>query len=348
VVGLGDGTGHFVFHNDQEFHFDPNTVRLRVGDLNQDSKRDVIAVARQESDSASGIDGFVFAYLSRGDGTFQSKPAFSTSTAVTAGVAADFDGDGIKDSAAVVINSDQSNSLQFRKGRADGSYTIGQSFAVPVPYTDMLWADFDRDGRVDLALVYFNHLDIWLNRTPTAPLCHADPAIGAVKICVPTTSQTGDFHLLANPNNERLIKFMQIYIDGALKFETPDDLINTNLKLGPGQHRITVKAWDSAGSFSGAKFVSVPSQCDNTDDRTVRICTPITGANTSPVRILANAATSKPFTVLQIYLDGVIKYRNGAKFVDTSLSMKAGRHHITVKGWDTFGSFSKSVDIAVP
>jgi len=337
IVGLGDGTGHFVFHKDQAFYFDANTARMRIGDYNQDSKPDVIVVAQAENDN--GPFGEVNVFQNRGDGGFTYRPILCCHTPITAGAVADIDGNGSKDTASIVTDPvNQTSSLLVG----------GQSFSVPVAYTDMLWGDYDRDGRVDLAMVFPGRLDIWLNRTATAPTCPASPTPGSVKICVPSSSDNGVFHILANTNDTRLILATQIYVDGTLKLETPDDLINTNLKLGLGQHRITVKAWDSNGPFSSTKFVTVPNLCPNTTDRTVRICMPSGSTSANPIRILANAATSKPFTVLQIYLDGNIKVRDSAKYVDVNLLTVKGLHHITVKGWDTFGQFSKSVDITVP
>jgi hypothetical protein len=65
--------------------------------------------------------------------------------------------------------------------------------------------------------------------------------------------------------------------------------------------------------------------------------------------VLAGLRSDAGISAAQIYLDGtkVFQYPAGAKIIDQSISMAAGSHRITVKGWDSSGSFSSSVSITV-
>ena len=171
----------------------------------------------------------------------------------------------------------------------------------------------------------------------------------------------GPLHLLANSTDNRQINAMQVYIDGVKKFTTPDDLVNHVFSLSTGTHRITAKGWDDLGAFSATKYVNVssvapppppppppPGTCtSSTTPRTVTICTPAANSTTaSPVHITAAVTDSRTVTV-KIYIDGVSKYQTTSKQIDTSLSMSAGSHRITVKAWDSAGSFYQTENVTV-
>ena len=354
IVGIGDGTGHFTFHKDQEFRLEAIGMDMRLGDVSQDWRTDIITLA--VFSFPFGSTNFLTEFRSRGNGTFERRDIFQSDGSIGAGTIADLDGGGTKDAALVETNFTNLQSVfRFLRVQPDGTYKVAQSSPLATDANGMIWGDFDRDGRVDLVLARLDRrtgltfaVDVWLNRTSTAPICPADPAIRSVHLCMPESSSSGDFHVLANQSDNRPVEAMQIYVDGSVRFLTPDDLINTNLKLSPGQHRITAKAWDDLGPFSTTKFVVVSSECDNSTDRTVRICFPTNGASvTSPVRVLANAATSKPFQTIQVYVDGTLRFHDTVKFLDIFVTLSAGTHRITVKGWDTVGAFSSSVSAAV-
>ena len=64
-------------------------------------------------------------------------------------------------------------------------------------------------------------------------------------------------------------------------------------------------------------------------------------------KITAAVTDSRSVSAVKIYIDGVSKYQTTSKQVDTSLSMSAGSHRITVKAWDSVGSFSQTENITV-
>ncbi len=224
----------------------------------------------------------------------------------------------------------------------------------------MTWGDFDKDGRADLAFargtgnLIPSTTDVWLNRTDSNPICSAPSGLRELSLCARTPG-FGKFQIRATPLDSRLIHAMQIYIDGTLKFETPDDLLNTNLQLSAGQHRVTAKAWDDLGPFSDTTFVVADAPCTNTASRTVKICSPQDGAvlttegKQAPVaHVVATAATDLKFTAIQVYVDGKLKYQSSVKSVDIQISLlTSGPHRIAVKGWDSSGAFSSAVTVTV-
>jgi len=56
---------------------------------------------------------------------------------------------------------------------------------------------------------------VWLNQTPSAPVCPALGKLRTVNLCY-HGSPTGNFHFLATPLDKRQIIAMQIYVDGSL------------------------------------------------------------------------------------------------------------------------------------
>jgi len=341
IVGKGDGTGHFSFHKDLEGNFP--TGFLRLVDENQDGKSDLFAIAQNGVGIFSG----------RGDGTFALKTAVHTNYSpstnsgeyVDAGTVADFDGDGIKDVIVAIenVSPNFSRVLRFYKGQSDGTYKITQTFPIDVPVFDMIAGDFDKDGRADLLMSRpGNSINLWLNITPSVLSCRPTSGLRSITSCT-SGSPTGNFHFVSSPLDGHPINAIQIYVDGTLKFETPEDLLSKNLQLSGGPHRVTVKAWDDLGPFSNTRILI---SCINATNRTVRICSPEDGATVAgQVHIVASASTNLKFNTLQVYVDGVLTFRNPAKSIDVTFIPSRGMHHITVKGWDSNGHFSESLTV---
>ena len=341
IVGKGDGTGHFTFHKELEGSFPDG--QLRLVDENQDGKSDLFA----HSSNTVAI------FSSRGDGTFALKTAIHTNylpstnmgELVDAATIADFDGDGIKDVIAAIENFSPNSSrfLRFYKGQADGTYKTTQSFPIGVPVFDMISGDFDKDGHADLLMSRPGASNnLWLNISPGVPSCNHASGLRTITSC-PSGSPTGNFHFVSTPFDGHNINAVQIYVDGTLKFETPEDLLSKNLQLSGGPHRVTVKAWDDVGPFSNtATLIS----CINDTNRTVNICSPGDGATiTNTAHIVASASTNLKFNTLQVYVDGALTFSNSAKSIDITAALSRGTHHITVKAWDSNGPFSQSLSV---
>jgi hypothetical protein len=179
-----------------------------------------------------------------------------------------------------------------------------------------------------------------------------------VKICAPASGSTASspVQILAGLRSDSGITAAQIYLDGTKVYQAGagTTTVNQSLSMSAGTHRITVKGWDSSGSFSSSVTITVgtssSSSCTASANRIVNICSPASGSTvSSPVRVLAGLRSDAGISAAQIYLDGtkVFQYPAGTKIIDQSISMAAGSHRITVKGWDSSGSFSSSVSITV-
>jgi Bacterial Ig domain len=113
-------------------------------------------------------------------------------------------------------------------------------------------------------------------------------------------------------------------------------------------HRLTIVALDySNRRSSSTRFFNNSGGCTPGANRTVRICSPGNGSTvSSPVSITAVASTAK-INGVKIYVDGSVRYSTAGPGIKTTLSLRAGTRQLTVKAWDRFGSFSKSITVNV-
>jgi len=118
-------------------------------DLNNDGKPDLVG------EKGSALAGFGV-YLSNGDGTFRPGYAYQFSTQYQSGspiAYGDFNGDGKIDLIAELAGTNQ---LAFFAGNGDGTFqspvyeTIGLPSGQIFSGDEMLAADFNRDGKLDL------------------------------------------------------------------------------------------------------------------------------------------------------------------------------------------------------
>lgn len=224
--------------------------------------------------------------------------------------------------------------------------------------------DFNGDGLDDIAAVD-NPSDFTPGPGTVRVMLNTGSGVGScsttanrtVKICSPSTGSTvgSPVHVVAALLSDAGIKSAQIYLDGVKVYQGTAGTasIDQSLSLNAGNHKITVKGWDSAGSFSSSATITVSAgntMCSATTNRTVKICSPIAGSTvSSPVQVLAGLRSDAGISAAQVYLDGVKVFQApvGTKTVNQNLSMAVGSHRITVKGWDSSGSFSQSESITV-
>ncbi len=83
----------------------------------------------------------------------------------------------------------------------------------------------------------------------------------------------------------------------------------------------------------------------------VTISSPASGATVpSSVNFVASAvsSTSRRITAMRLYVDNVTKYTVNAANLNTTITLPAGAHNITVVAWDSSGrSYTKSITITV-
>ena len=121
---------------------------VAVGDFNRDGKLDV-AVGNACPDIGCAT-GSVNILLGNGDGSFRTPVAYSTAGNTFSVEAGDINGDGKLD----VIVANGSNSAGVLLGNGDGTFKTVSTFTTSTSGNSALFlGDFNRDGRLDLAVV---------------------------------------------------------------------------------------------------------------------------------------------------------------------------------------------------
>src|SRR5580658_623300 len=140
-VLLGNGNGTFATHVD--YPVGGAVAGIAVGDFNNDGKLDIVVVY--------GFDpAKVAVLLGNGDGTF--KPYTPTTAGFQGGSIAvgDFNGDGKLD-VAVSDNESTIPGVDIMLGNGDGTFKAPVSYATAADPRMVITADFNGDGKLDLA-----------------------------------------------------------------------------------------------------------------------------------------------------------------------------------------------------
>jgi hypothetical protein len=149
---LGNGNGTFQTRDD--FASGPNVNAVVVADFNGDG---ILDLAFADSDCVANCQpNAVSVILGNGDGTFQAPNTYSTGTTDTntyALVAADLNGDGKIDLAAV---NNATGTLSVLLGNGDGTFQQHVDYTVGAEPASVAVGDFNGDGHPDLVVSNFN------------------------------------------------------------------------------------------------------------------------------------------------------------------------------------------------
>jgi hypothetical protein len=133
-----------------------------VGDFNGDGVLDLAV--------ANGSSGTVSVLLGLGDGTFGAERRFTVVGHPSSVAVGDFNGDGVLDLAVANAGADPTyfGTVSVLLGRGDGSFGGENRFGVGEETVFVALGDFNRDGRLDIAVVNVrsNDVGVLLNNTP--------------------------------------------------------------------------------------------------------------------------------------------------------------------------------------
>ena len=144
AVALGNGDGTFTPANGSPISLGQNLDAIVVADFNGDGKLDVAV-----TDSGANV---VYILLGNGDGTFGPANAMVAGKDPDAIVAGDFNNDGKLD---LAIANFEDNTVTLLLGNGDGTFTqaTGSPYVVGNGPYQIVMADFNGDGKLDLAVV---------------------------------------------------------------------------------------------------------------------------------------------------------------------------------------------------
>src|SRR5207248_10303014 len=88
-----------------------------------------------------------------------------------------------------------------------------------------------------------------LSGTGGSSSCNVSTVNPSVTICTPANNATvtSPVHIVAKTTDSKPVNYIQIYVDGMKKYETPGGSLDTSLDktlLPTGTHRLTVQASD--------------------------------------------------------------------------------------------------------
>jgi hypothetical protein len=130
-----------------------------IGDLNDDGNPDLVIPAFSDGDvTPSGV----WVLLGNANGSFQASAEYPVGVSNGA-VLADFNGDGILD---LAIADGGNNDVPVLLGNGDGTFGLPAYFPGGPGVNGVAAADFNHDGKPELAITNTPGVIVLINKTP--------------------------------------------------------------------------------------------------------------------------------------------------------------------------------------
>ena len=142
--GHGDGT----FEPPANYTVGWVPAWIATGDFNHDGHPDLVTANNGGFSQGNSVS----VLLNQGDGTFYSATNYTVGSYPSSVLAVDFNADGNLD-LAVAASFGASPAISVLLGRGDGTFGPATNLACPAGATQLSSGDYDRDGKVDLAVL---------------------------------------------------------------------------------------------------------------------------------------------------------------------------------------------------
>jgi hypothetical protein len=347
-VWLGNGDGSFK--PPMTFDVGPQATTVSstgaAADLDADGKIDLVIAN----------DGAALSVLrGNGDGTFKPRLSYSIGFGQSRSIAvADVNGDGRLDLIALGTDSISNNLVRVLLGNGDGTFMASTTFAPGAFPNQLAAADFNGDGRPDIAVALENSiggLSVLLNGngatsgqvividpfSPLASITTQPPAIsgGSATFGFTADDSTGGY--------SSGVHHLEYQLEGGAFTAASNPL--TLSGLADGTHTLTVRAVDNAGNVGPA--ASKTWQVDATG--------PVAQLTATPPPVSGGSATftfSASDPVVASVSSGVarIEYRlDGGSFLAAPgpvnlTNLANGNHTVTVRAVDAAGNVGAGID----
>ncbi|WP_263419877.1 FG-GAP repeat domain-containing protein [Terriglobus albidus] len=292
-------------------------------------------------------------------------PDYGSSIPYVGGAAAaDFDGDGNNDlvrsgSSAPRTFSQVTLSVLPGQGGTTWGSAVSTTVGTASSYaTDVMVADFNRDGKPDYATLLpdtgtqTTTLYVATNIFGSA-VCTAPATPNTSTICTPTKLQqfaagTTSVSVTA-ASNITSFAHNRLYLDDSTVYDTDSQSVSTSISVTDGNHHLVLVSWNSSGtSFTSSTDFTVgqPGGCLK-DSPGASLCSP-TQLGTYSGQITVNAGDRAPsglaVTAIRVYIDNLAVYTSYNPGVTSTyqfshnLNVATGDHVMVIVGYHSDGS----------